>query len=135
MPLILTLGAEVKSPIVAALAIVAACPAIAIDIGAARKKPIVASFSSKFSIYDLERCLIELDTAVAPIVYRQPDRPDEELVVYAERGTIFSLLELAASAGSTAITMRSIRGIGGTRIAHEAQSCAAGQNDAGRQPQ
>lgn len=45
------------------------------------KKP-VAAYVSPSKLEDIERCLIEMDGLVPPIVYRQPDRPDEAMLLW-----------------------------------------------------
>lgn len=45
--------------------------------------PIRQEYFSAANMYDAERCLLDLDGAVMPIVYRQPDRPDTVMLVYS----------------------------------------------------
>ena len=45
------------------------------------KTPDVETTSS-ISIYDIERCLTDLDGWPVPFIYRQPDRPDETNILW-----------------------------------------------------
>ena len=76
----------------ATLALIAAMgvaiPASAIDIGKALQRPVTGHLQSAKGIYDLERCIVLLDGPGVPVVYRQPDRPDEEMIAYTESGMV-----------------------------------------------
>lgn len=82
------------------------------------RKPPAAEYASPRKLEDIERCLIDMDGFIAPIVYRQPDRPDDVTLMW--RG------------GSFAIALARIdlhRESGGTRIrswleARQVQDCA-----------
>lgn len=39
-------------------------------------------YASRVSLYDFERCILNTDGWPMPMVYRQPDRPDEALIMY-----------------------------------------------------
>jgi hypothetical protein len=46
------------------------------------KHETVKNFVSKKSIYDLERCIILLNSFGFPVVYRQPDRTDFAMIAF-----------------------------------------------------
>jgi hypothetical protein len=70
---------------IAGLALLATTiPAIgyAADLGGLLKtQPVFAETTDK-KLYDLERCMIEVDAPIMPIVYRQPDRPQRAMLVW-----------------------------------------------------
>lgn len=49
--------------------------------GLIKTQPVFAMTTSK-RMYDLERCMIEVDAPTMPHVYRQPDRPDRVMLVW-----------------------------------------------------
>ena len=49
------------------------------------KAPEINAVSSK-NIYDIERCLIHMDRISIPYVYRQPDRPNEVMLIWQSNG-------------------------------------------------
>lgn len=63
---------------------VACVPAAAIadDIGGVRKKEPEFVASVELNIFDVERCVIDTDNIGKPWVYRQPDRPDDVMLVW-----------------------------------------------------
>lgn len=70
----------------AALAALSCTPASAADVtGLMKTTPVFAGASNK-SMYDLERCMIGVDSPVMPQVYRQPDRPEQVLFVWDGTG-------------------------------------------------
>lgn len=56
--------------------------ASAADLGKLRSSAPDDQFQSDRSMYDIERCMIEVDALAIPTVYRQPDRPDAELIAW-----------------------------------------------------
>jgi len=53
---------------------------------------------------DVERCLIDMDGMLAPIVYRQPDRPDAVSLLWkSPNGLSVGRVDLARTANGTLI--------------------------------
>lgn len=57
-------------------------PAKADDIGGVRKKEPEYTASVPMNMFDIERCAIDTDNIGKPWVYRQPDRPDDVMLVW-----------------------------------------------------
>ncbi len=53
--------------------------------GLMKTQPVFSQVSGK-RMYDLERCIVEVDAPVMPFVYRQPDRPQRVLYVWDGNG-------------------------------------------------
>ena len=102
-----------------------ATPAAAINIKEAAQRRVEAEASSIKSLYDLERCIIDIDAGTAPNIYSQPDRPNEALIVYSSSGLIYALIQLEKSQTGTALKVRSVNGVGGSRIKSHTLECAA----------
>lgn len=49
--------------------------------GLTKTQPVFSSATTK-NMYDLERCIIEVDAPIMPHIYRQPDRPQRVLIVW-----------------------------------------------------
>lgn len=64
------------------LSIVMAAPCSADDIGSVRQKVPEFTASSDKSMFDVERCIIDTDNIGKPWVYRQPDRPEQVMLVW-----------------------------------------------------
>lgn len=64
------------------LALIAPSAAEAADLGGLIKTQPVFSQATGKKLYDLERCMIEVDAPIMPIVYRQPDRPERAMLVW-----------------------------------------------------
>ncbi|WP_294358481.1 hypothetical protein [uncultured Sphingomonas sp.] len=47
-----------------------------------QSRPPLAEYDSAVQAGDVERCLIDLPQAPAPSVYRQPDRPDDVMLIW-----------------------------------------------------
>jgi hypothetical protein len=75
-------------------------PASAYDMAKVLVFPTEDRFVSSRSMYDIERCAILEDAIVGVSVYRQPDRPNNELVAW---GTAI-VIELEAQAGGTKVS-------------------------------
>lgn len=68
-------------------------------------KPPKAEYVSPLGMFDIERCLIDLQYPV-PNVYRQPDRPDDVMIVWSGQsivGVANSRVDLKRVAGGTAV--------------------------------
>ncbi|WP_411341326.1 hypothetical protein V6U71_05645 [Sphingopyxis sp. J-6] len=52
-----------------------------------KTQPVFSTQTSK-NMYDLERCMIEVDAPIMPHVYRQPDRPQRTLFVWDGGGGV-----------------------------------------------
>ena len=63
-------------------ATVASPPALAYDLAKARSVEPQLSWSTKATIYEVERCIMALDLPDAPAIYRAPDKPDESLMYW-----------------------------------------------------
>lgn len=63
--------------VLAAIAALAAGPIAKFDA-----RPPLAEYQSTAKLEDAERCLIDLAQAPAPSVYRQPDRPNDVMLLW-----------------------------------------------------
>lgn len=59
-----------------------ACPVMADDIGGVRAKPPEFTADVPKNLFDVERCIIDTDNIGKPWVYRQPDRPEDVMLVW-----------------------------------------------------
>ena len=66
-------------------------------------KKVVADYVSTRALEDIERCLIDMDGAPAPTVYRQPDRPDQVVLLWLANNTTQGRVDLKREAGGTRI--------------------------------
>jgi hypothetical protein len=63
------------------------------------------SFVTLASLFDVERCLIDMPKQLAPVVYRQPDRPDEVTIIYPDQyGLSNGRVDLKKSNSGTQVT-------------------------------
>ncbi|MBA2935304.1 hypothetical protein HZF05_14545 [Sphingomonas sp. CGMCC 1.13654] len=100
----------------AALAVMAVAgfseAAWAVDIGKALQRPVSLTLNSSKGIFDLERCIVLLDGPGGPSVFRQPDRPDDDMIAYIGNGmAVTNVITLHRSGGSTTIEIRENRGL------------------------
>lgn len=66
----------------------ASAPAVAADLaGLMKTQPTFTSMTNR-NMYDLERCMIEVDAPIMPHVYRQPDRPQRVILVWDGGGGV-----------------------------------------------
>ena len=72
MPISLT---KILAPIIA-IALFSSFPAAAADLAKLLKSEPEQSEQTPHNLFDLERCMIEVDATQLPTVYRQPDRPE-----------------------------------------------------------
>ena len=56
-------------------------------------------YVSRANLYDVERCVVDVDGWPPPIVYRQPDRPDRITIIYTEHGGTAGRLDLVVKDG------------------------------------
>ncbi|WP_273301260.1 hypothetical protein [Sphingomonas ursincola] len=74
--------------IVILAALVAATPGYAADVaGLMKTVPVFSKVTGK-NMYELERCMIEVDGPIMPHVYRQPDRPQRVMMVWDGGGGV-----------------------------------------------
>lgn len=60
---------------------------------------------SAVQMYDIERCLIDLDGKLgAPTVYRQPDRPDRETLLWGDKSRTLRRIDLRKDGDGTYVT-------------------------------
>ena len=64
------------------LILLLASPASADSIGAVRAKPPEFTAKVPLALFDVERCVIDTDNIGKPWVYRQPDRPEDVMLVW-----------------------------------------------------
>jgi len=86
------------------LGAIAATSAIAGPLSKFDKKPPVASYSSRADLYDIERCLIDMDMQTPPFVYAQPDRPDQVTLVWESAASAVGRTDLKREDKATHIT-------------------------------
>jgi hypothetical protein len=83
------LGKAMKMKVAFALsgAAIAASGGGAYDLANRMKSP-EGFIEGPRSLFDAEECIVlNVDATFAPVVYRRPDRPDETLIYYANRGS------------------------------------------------
>jgi hypothetical protein len=71
---------KIRSILLLAFAIAAPCSAD--DIGSVRQKVPEFTANSDKNLFDVERCIIDTDNIGKPWVYRQPDRPEQVMLVW-----------------------------------------------------
>lgn len=65
-------------------------------------RPPVADYKTAVNIYDVERCLIDMEGWRVPNVQRQPDRPDEsKLIWFGHDGLTKARLDLKREGSQT----------------------------------
>ena len=86
------------------------------DMGKVLRSDARFVLTSSKPIFDVERCLINLDMPTMAFVYRAPDRPSESLV-YWDLGMGPPLVaELVSSASGTSISVKGGRNAGRNHI-------------------
>lgn len=85
---------------------ICATPLIASDIGTLRQKPVEFTYTSSKSMFDIERCAVEIDSTGLPFVYRQPDRPNEVMIAWSVGTGVPLLLNMHANEGLVTIELR-----------------------------
>lgn len=70
----------------AILCALAAGPSSAADVTKLMSGTPVLTVPTDRKMYDVERCIIGVDAPNMPFIYRQPDRPDQTLVVWDGTG-------------------------------------------------
>ncbi len=84
-------------------------PLYGANLGQVLRSLIDLSYQSRKSIYDVERCIVLLDTTGIPSVYRQPDRPGKTLIAYSLGTGVPYALELTTTETGTRIDVRAQR--------------------------
>lgn len=78
----------------------------AADLGGLLRTKPVFQLGTDRKMYDVERCAVEKDTPVMPIVYRQPDRLGEELLVWdGGSGSLGGVAAAARLEGENHVTL------------------------------
>lgn len=95
-------------------------PSSAYDMAKVLVSPADDSFVSSRSMYDIERCAILVDAIVGVSIYRQPDRPNNELMAW---GTAI-VIELEAQGGGTKASTH-FTSPGGRKARKRLLDCAA----------
>jgi hypothetical protein len=85
---------------------ISATPLLASDIGTLRQKPVEFTYTSSKSMFDIERCAVEVDNMSVPFVYRQPDRPNEAMIAWSGGIGVPFLLNMHADEGLVTIELR-----------------------------
>ena len=88
---------------------------LAADIGKLNQKEPDQIVSSTKTIFDIERCIIEVDALGVPAVYRQPDRPNKTQIAYSLGTGVPLLIALFQLENGSKIEIR--RGVIGIRKA------------------
>ena len=102
----------------AILGITSINPAFAADIGEVLAKPPEFTAQVDLNLYDAERCIITTHNIGIPTVYRQPDLPEDVMLVWRSvNGNVEGLLQMN---GSESIT---VKFRGNDRIWRLMQSC------------
>jgi hypothetical protein len=86
-------------------------------IGKFNDNPPDLEITTQTGIYDVERCLINTtDPLGAPIVYAQPDRPGEAILLWGSGGNTVRRIDLKAVGSGTKVT--------GWHVGKRAKDCA-----------
>ena len=98
--------------------------AIASDIGQLSREKPEWRFSSTKSIFEIERCIIEIDGPGIPSVYRQPDRLDRAQIAYSiGTGVILFVSLFQHETGSTIEIRRGSIGLGKKSVPEKLMGC------------
>lgn len=99
--------------------------ALASDLGKVRSQKPDDEFVSSVSMFDIERCAIDVDAIETPTVYRQPDRPQFEMIAWATS----ILVELESTSKGTLVKTH-FQTPGGRKARKRILSCAGVARDA-----
>jgi len=102
-------------------------PVRAYDMGKVLASPADDSFISSRPMYEIERCAILVDAIFGVWVYRQPDRPNNELMAW---GTAI-VIELEAQGSGTKVITH-FTSPGGRKARKRLLDCAGYEPPAGR---
>lgn len=68
-----------------------------------KRPPVIEGYVAQ-NMYDIERCLINMERATVPWIYRQPDRPDDTLLLWhAGDNTIGARVDLKRQGNGTLV--------------------------------
>ena len=98
--------------------------ALAFDLGKIRREPPDDQFVSAVPMFDIERCAIEVDAISVPTVYRQPDRPDQEMMVWVTA----IVLEMESTSAGTLVKTH-FQSPGGRKARKRLLACAGQRVD------
>jgi hypothetical protein len=73
---------KMRQPLFVLAALLTTSPIYASAIGDVRAKPPEFTAQIGLKLFDIERCIIDVDNIGNPWVYRQPDRPDVVMFVW-----------------------------------------------------
>jgi hypothetical protein len=96
-----------------------AIPALATDLGKIRSQAPDDEFRSSVGLYDIERCMIDVDAIDTPTVYRQPDRPNFTMIAWSTA----ILIELENQNGVTVVKTH-FQSPGGRKARKRLLACA-----------
>jgi hypothetical protein len=93
---------------VAAVMLLLAVPAYAEGpVSKFEDRKLAAAYETPAKLEDVERCLMDMKGWLIPNVYRQPDRPDDVMLIWTSGGTIGGVaaarVDLHRQGGGTAI--------------------------------
>jgi hypothetical protein len=92
----------VRTILFAVAALAFSHPAFAGAVDKFDKRPAEIEGYVAQSMFDIERCLINMDRATVPWIYRQPDRPDDTLMLWpAGDNTIGARIDLKRQGNGT----------------------------------
>ena len=80
--------------------------AVASDIGRLGKLEPDITLTSTKNIFDIERCIIEMDGPGIPSVYRQPDRPQRSQIAYSAGVGVTLLITLVQESTDSKVEVR-----------------------------
>lgn len=110
--------------IFALIASIVASPALADDIGGVRAKSPEFTAEVDMNLFDVERCIIDTDNIGKPWVYRQPDRPNDVMLVW--ESSDFGNATILEMKGSDRI---SIKFWGRNKVWRKVQPCIGRSED------
>lgn len=96
----------------------------AADIGKLSRAQPDMQLQSEKSIYDIERCIVEVDGPGIPSIYRQPDRPNHTLIAYSMNSAVIFLVGLERNeTGAKVELRRGSPGFGKVRVPESLTNC------------
>lgn len=87
-------------------ALISTSALLAADIGKLNQREPDITVTSNKTIFEIERCIIEIDGVGIPSVYRQPDRPDKTQIAYSLGSGVPLLIALMQFENGSKIEIR-----------------------------
>ena len=81
-------------------------PSWATDLKGARERDPSAVYTTTKTLYEVERCILDLDMPDVATVYRAPDQPDQSMIYYASGARRPMVVELKSAQGTTVFSVK-----------------------------